>query len=95
MCNVSSRSRGGEDFYRIIVVHLDAKRIGLAQVQFVTGLIPELSTTLPVCHLGDNGRGDAVEDNNTIGGEDSENLRHNFLQMASMTADEHGIRTRE
>ena len=86
---------GGKDFNRIIVIQLDAKRIGLAQVQFSAGLVPELAATLPVCHLGDNGRGDAVEDDNTIGGEDGENLCHDFLQMASMTSDEHGIRTRE
>ena len=65
------------------------------QMKFLTGLIPELPTGWAFCHLGDNRRGDAVEDNDTIGEEDGKNLCHDVLQTATVTTDEDGIRTGE
>ena len=58
------------------------------QTEFCTGFIPELLT---VCrHLW---RGDAVEDDDTIGGKNGEHLRHDIFQMPAMSANEYGIRT--
>ena len=63
---------------------------GLLQSEFLTGFVPQLMA------VGLDKRClDAVHHDTTLIRQYGQHLRHDFLQMASMTADEDGVRTGE
>ena len=64
-------------------------------MQFFAGFIPLLTTGRTVCHLGYDRRGDAVEDDDAIWGDDGQDLSYDFLQTATVTSDKDCIRTGE
>ena len=57
----------------------------------MAGLIPELATALALGDLLDNRRRDAVEDNDATRSQHGEHFGHDFLQVATVSANEDGV----
>ena len=70
----------------MIVVQLDMKWGILLKTELLTCLVPELATV-----AGDLRSRDAVHHDDTVRGQNCENLFHNLLQASTMTADKDGI----